>query len=153
MTEPLRWPVDFPPREGVKRFFVGVRWLGPDISFFRALRDVQAARDRSVLVAWGNDAQRRKLSRIFSAFFQRHAQWPKRYFVPEDSFAVCMYGPAANVLDNKTYDALGELLIQRFEIAVSDTELARLAEGTLGEVVDHFVKKRAGSAGRSSTPG
>jgi hypothetical protein len=92
MTAPLRWPEDFQPREGIRRILVGVRLLGPGSSFFRALRESQAARDRSALEAWGTDAQRLKLSRVFGAFLHRRVGWPSRLLLQEDSFEMLLLG-------------------------------------------------------------
>lgn len=146
MTAPLTWPAHFPPSTAVERFFVGIRWLGPDLSFFQELRASQAARDRSALSAWGDDPERRKLGRFISVFLHRHIQWPGRYFIPDDSFAACMHGPKLNEIDNHSFEALQDRLLERFDLALGDQQLVRLAAGTLGDLVDCIAASRKGAA-------
>jgi hypothetical protein len=50
---PSVWPDDFPPTDPVKKFFYGIRWLGPDISFFKGLRRQQALRNEKLLSTYG----------------------------------------------------------------------------------------------------
>ncbi len=40
----LQIPEHFPPKAAWKRFFIGVRWLGPDLSFFKAMKTEQGQR-------------------------------------------------------------------------------------------------------------
>jgi hypothetical protein len=149
MTAPLRWPEHFPPSTGVERFFIGVRWLGPDLSFFQALRALQASRDRSSQSAWGNDVERRKLVRFFSAFLHRYVRWPGRYFIPEDALATCLYGPKFDMMDNHAYEVLQKRMLERFDLALGDAELERLAKGSLADVVDYVAASRKGARRRA----
>src|SRR5438093_4737062 len=88
----LAWPKHFPPKGRVKRFFVGVRGLGPDLSFFRELRDLQGNRTRSVMALWPNWPARRLAFRL-GALLRIAVRWPKPYFIPADHFGVAAYGP------------------------------------------------------------
>ena len=53
MTSALVFPEHFPPATRWKKFFIGVRWLGPDLSFFKDLKAQQAARSADSMHAWG----------------------------------------------------------------------------------------------------
>jgi hypothetical protein len=96
---PLRWPPEFPPRNGWSRFFLGIRWLGPDVSFFRRLQEQQAARGPEVMTAWPTDDER-EAALVLGRLLEKHVGWPTPYFLPDDSFAVVAYGPKLVEMDS-----------------------------------------------------
>jgi hypothetical protein len=51
-TDPLVFPPHFPPTTRWKRFFQGVRWLGPDLTFFKMLKRQQANRLQNQMEVW-----------------------------------------------------------------------------------------------------
>jgi len=88
----LIWPPGFPPTDPWKKFFYGVRWLGPDISFFKELKQLQASRTRDVMTAWPDEKQR-NVALVFGSIIRRHAGWKTPYFIPADKAVVIAYGP------------------------------------------------------------
>ena len=99
----LRWPSHFPPTGRWKRFFIGVRSLGPDLSFFRGFRELQRQRDESSLAAWP-EGEQRDAAVLMGRAFQAALGWPKPYFLPGDCFSVIAYGPRFVSLDHMGWD-------------------------------------------------
>jgi hypothetical protein len=89
---PLVWPEDFPPTDPVKKFFYGIRWLGPDISFFKRLQAQQAARTEAQMAAW-TDAKERQVVQVFGKCLCKAIGWKTPYFIPADSAVTVSYGP------------------------------------------------------------
>ncbi len=89
--EPLVWPEDFPPTDPVKKFFWGIRWLGPDISFYMRLREQQAARTERQLVAW-TEPRERMIAQVFGECLSKALRWNTPYFIPSDSAVAVAYG-------------------------------------------------------------
>lgn len=77
----LHYPSDFPPTDRWKKFFIGVRWLGPDISFFADLKKVQAARSLTEMEQWGG-GERQKLAEAISAALAVQLGWKSAVFLP-----------------------------------------------------------------------
>lgn len=99
VRDTLKWPAYFPPTGRRERFFIGVRWLGPDLSFFKALRQIQAERDENSLTVWPEGEQRDTASVIGRAL-QMNVRWPKPYFLPEDRLNTVVYGPRFRSIDD-----------------------------------------------------
>lgn len=93
---PLVWPDDFPPVDGWKRFFIGVRSLGPDVSFFSNLKKQQAARTESMMGAW-TDAQERRVAESLGKYFQFELEWKMPWFIPGDMAIAVLGGPSFGV--------------------------------------------------------
>src|SRR5262245_30155413 len=88
----LKWPAHWPPTSGRKRFFIGVRWLGPDLSFFRGLRELQAKRSENLMTAWP-EGEQRNAAPIIGRALQIALRWPTPYFLPDDKLNAVVYGP------------------------------------------------------------
>ena len=88
----LTWPQHFPPTDPWKKFFCGVRRLGPDLSFFEELKQFQASRTQEVMTAW-HDKEQRNVALIFGEIIRQHAGWETPYFIPADKAVVIANGP------------------------------------------------------------
>lgn len=62
-----------------------MRWLGPDLSFFKELRELQASRDEASLAAWP-EGQQRDVAILIGQALQMALSWPTPYFLPGDRF-------------------------------------------------------------------
>jgi hypothetical protein len=140
MSSPLTWPSHFPPR-GRKLFFIGVRGLGPDLSFFSDLRREQASRSRDVLAMWSADVRRKKIARSLSAFLHLYVRWPGRYFRPDDQLAVCLYGPEFLEIDNWSTEDFIDIATDRYGVVIDHTVLSWHSGITLGEIVDELASR------------
>jgi len=141
-SEPLRYPTHYPPTTRWKKFFIGVRWLGPDLSFFKPLHAQQKNRTADLLGTWGGGA-RQALAIQLGVIFSRHLHWPSAYFIPDDRFLVVTGGPRFGMIDNfEIEDAISEIeasLVGSIgrEFWQSTTSL------TLSELVDRLLEARA----------
>ena len=106
----LTWPQHFPPTDPWKKFFCGVRRLGPDLYFFKELKQLQASRTQEVMTAWLDEKQR-ELALIFGEIIRQHAGWETPYFIPVDKAVVITNGPR-----------LLEYEVPPLEMAISDFE-------------------------------
>jgi hypothetical protein len=136
------WPPHFPPTDPWKKFFVGVRRLGPDLSFFEELRATQASRRARCMDSWGADRARRELVFVLCAFLHRDVGWPGRYFIPEDMFSTCLYGPQLATIDDLRAEALIDRIEERTGIRVQESDWERIAAGTLGAAVDELLRHK-----------
>jgi hypothetical protein len=98
--EPLVWPSHYPPTDRWKRFFIGVRRLGPDLSFFQDFRDRQALRSPKSLEIWPNAVSRNLALIVGEALVSNGVGWSTPWFVPNDDFAVMLHGPRFQVTDD-----------------------------------------------------
>lgn len=135
----LAWPDHFPPRDRWKRFFLGVRWLGPDLSFFAALRTTQGQRTiESFASAWSDDERPTALS--IGNLLQRHIGWPAPYFLPQDQFAVIAHGPRFQSMDELLFDSFANALDDAIG-KVDDQVWEELASADFGTVVATLIKR------------
>ena len=130
-SEPLQYPADFPPSTKWKRFFIGVRWLGPDLSFLKDLRASQASRSLASMDVWGGGA-RNTVAAAAGAAFAKYCGWPTPYFLPNDNVSVIAGGSKFGALD---------------------TTDVREAIGTIEEVVGTQMGKTFWEASGSATFG
>ena len=145
-NEPLEYPPHYPPTDCWKKFFIGVRWLGPDISFFKDLKRQQDARTAESMNAW-ESSTRKEMASVFGQSFAKHCGWPKPYFLPNDRMMVIVNGPSygsifpgdVDDLDiEEAFEEIEENLHQRFPDSFWSLSLQK----TLGEVVDDIIMKR-----------
>ena len=135
MTEtPLTWPDHDPPRSRWKKFFIGVRILGPDRLFFAELKRLQARRTAEVMESWANDAEKRLALAIGDTISATHG-WMKPYFVPGDCFAVILNGPRYDPVDYGDRDAATEEIQSKLNRVFPDEFRMAPMQKTLGEVV------------------
>jgi hypothetical protein len=147
--EPLFWPAHYPPTDPVKKFFIGIRWLGPDLSFFKELRDQQAARVNGLMACWPTNEEH-EVALIMGKHFQRSIGWKTPFFLPNDRFIVIAYGPrfqsmdayvefeesVADIKKDLQMDSSDGIWQQIAELAFQD------AERTFQDVVRILLKKK-----------
>jgi len=136
----LRWPEGFPPESRWKRFFVGVRRLGPDVTFFRKLRDQQAARTPDLMKQWKGDPRRRRTAEVLGKAFQAHLRWSTPYFLPADEFSAIAAGPRFSLVDHGDLQWAVEEAERRLDGPAPDEFWAKARGMTLGEVVDGYIQ-------------
>jgi hypothetical protein len=110
--EPLKWPSYFPPTNRLQRFFIGLRWLGPDLSFFRELREQQAGRDEGLMAAW-TDLEEREIALEMGRCFRDWLGWPSACFLPGDHFQVIAYGPRFQSTKDLGFDGAARTIEKR----------------------------------------
>jgi hypothetical protein len=64
-----------------------------------------------------------------------------RYFIPDDVFATCIYGPRFEWLDDLQMEDLIDRVAVRFRVSIPVGDWKRMANGTLGEVADEIVRR------------
>jgi len=106
--DPLIYPEHYPPTDKWKKFFIGVRGLGPDLSFFRDLQRQQAGRADELMSAW-RDPIERDIALEFGQLLHSTLGWPTPYFLPEDRWTVIGSGPTFEAVD---YLGLGAAVIE-----------------------------------------
>ena len=99
-TDPLVFPPHFPPTTRREKFFIGVRGLGPDLSFFKQLKKQQGERTPEQMKVWGS-GKRREIAEQLALGFKKEVRWPTAVFLPADSFEVMCNGPAFGMLDDR----------------------------------------------------
>jgi hypothetical protein len=130
----LKFPPHFPPTTRWKKFFIGVRWLGPDLSFFKTLKATQAARHPDQIESW-TDARQREIAAIFGEVLSRRQGWKSRVFLPQDSIAVVFHGPRFDFLDEGAVDEAIETVESKYRIKITKDFWHGKEMATLGEVV------------------
>lgn len=113
--QPLQYPAHYPPTDRRKRFFIGVRWLGPDLSFFPALKARQAARSSALMDTWGGGSRQHCAERV-GRIFAEQLHWRTPVFLPEDRMNVVLGGPSFDGTD--TLDAWAAVRVVEEEIRV-----------------------------------
>ncbi|MEZ5457515.1 MAG: hypothetical protein R3F04_15650 [Lysobacteraceae bacterium] len=130
----LNFPSHFPPTTRWKKFFIGVRWLGPDLSFFKTLKATQAARHPDQMEAW-TDAKQREIAEMLGEILSRRLGWKTGVFLPQDSMAVVFHGPRFDFLDEGAVDEAIESVESKYKIKVTKDFWLGKELTTLGEVV------------------
>ena len=136
--EPLQYPHDFPPTRGWKRFFMGVRWLGPDLSFFKELRSAQAARSLALMEIWGG-GERQALASHVGAAFSAQCRWSTPYFLPNDSVSTVAGGPSFGWLDNTDVRAAIGAIEETADVKMGDSFWEASGESTMEQLVDQLL--------------
>jgi hypothetical protein len=72
-TGPLVFPPHFPPTTRREKSFIGVRWLDPDLSFFKKLKQQQAERTQEQMEVWGS-SRRREVAKQLAHGFQKEVR-------------------------------------------------------------------------------
>ncbi len=101
--EPLRFPDHFPPKDFWKKFFIGVRWFGPDMSFFEDIEAQQGARDKTHLDIWGGGI-RQEIALMFSTDLCELQKWRTNVFIPQDKLNVIWNGPRYQSIDDLAFE-------------------------------------------------
>jgi hypothetical protein len=151
-ASPLKYPDGYPPVDGWNRFFLGVRWLGPDTSFFKRLRDQQAGRTAEQMNCWGGGLRQTIAERI-SEQLSKELKWASSFFFPEDSFQVVCHGPSVEsydpdvVLEDATNHTLASL-----SIVLPESFWHNEPPVTFGEFVDRLLVNPAPNLPLNSDP-
>jgi hypothetical protein len=138
---PLAWPTGFPPTSRWKKFFLGVRWLGPDVSFYRRNAARQAARTDAVMAAWTGDARRLALARAVGVAFARELGWKSAFFLPADQLRAIAAGPRFSLMDHGGFDAAVERIEREIGRRLPAEIWSTAMDGTLGELVDLLLEE------------
>ena len=146
--KPLQYPSHYPPMDRWQRFFIGVRWLGPDLSFFKELAAQQRSRSPDLLDSWGG-GERQLIAAQIGAILARRLGWPTPYFLPADNLVVVAGGPRFNTIDGDldVEDAIGEIQ-EALGVAMPRAFWQGAGPLTLAELVDRLVE--AGAAPNDS---
>jgi hypothetical protein len=139
---PLSYPPTFPPTSKCKRFFLGVRWLGPDLNFLDEIKAQQAARDPSAMDCWPVSARHEafETGRILA----RHLHWPTPYFIPGDRVDVILGGPEFSSIDDLGAEEAVAALEQHFGVTMGDPFWHAAASETLGQLLEGLLMARGG---------
>jgi len=136
--DPLEYPPHYPPADRWKKFFIGVRWLGPDLAFFKELKSQQAARSLDSQLRWKSERQRH-IAEVLGKAFKKQIEWPTPYFLPYDRLEVIAGGPQFDgdcyAFEAALFDAGKELGIDLSEDSWRVTKV-----NTLGEMIDEIIK-------------
>jgi hypothetical protein len=136
----LRFPNHFPPTDRWKKFFIGVRWLGPDLSFFTDLKAIQAQRDAVEMEAWGGGLRQSVASDI-SRVLAQQLGWKSAYFLPEDSAAVAFHGPRFDFSDPESaFDAVLEILKTKYQISPPPSFWQQHGDSSMGVLISALLK-------------
>ena len=138
----LRFPEHFPPTDKWKKFFIGVRWLGPDLSFFKNLQAEQAQRDISDMNAWGG-GKRQEVAASVSRVLAQQLGWKSGYFLPDDSATVAFHGPRFDFSDPESaFEAVLETLKTDFAISPPASFWQSHSKSTMGALIDSLLEQQ-----------
>jgi hypothetical protein len=140
MPDALVFPEHFPPKTRWKKFFIGVRWLGPDLSFFKDLKAQQGARRPEMMDAWGGGL-RHELAEFIARELSRGLRWKTAVFLPQDSLALAINGPRFGALDSDF--VFEDILVQLGKargIALPRDYWANRSDMSFGDFVDDLVE-------------
>ena len=141
-TAALRYPSHYPPTTRWKKFFIGVRWLGPDLAFFKALKSQQAARHQGEMQAWGGGL-RQELAERVARELSRRLRWASAVFLPQDSLAVALNGPRFDVYDDFVVEYISLILEETHGIALPADYWAVKKDMLFGDFIDDLVLLKA----------
>jgi hypothetical protein len=134
-TDPLVFPPHFPPTTRREKFFIGVRWLGPDLSFFKQLKQQQGERTTDQMKVWGS-GKRREVAEQLARGLKKEIRWPTAVFLPADSFEVICNGPALGMLDDLGSVAVIEQFEKSYGVRLPKTFWQGREHATFGEIVE-----------------
>jgi hypothetical protein len=135
----LQFPAHFPPTTRFKKFFIGVRWLGPDLSFFKQLKADQAARGNSDMAVW-QDGERLQLALSISKIVASTLGWKSPFFLPNDSADVVFHGPRFDFNDPEAaIEGIEEMFLARFGVPIPESLWREAVDVTMGELVDRLL--------------
>jgi hypothetical protein len=119
----------------MEKFFLGVRWLGPDLSFFKELKAQQAARNVEQMTRWGG-GKRQAIAERIASHLHKGLKWPTAVFLPDDSWQVICNGPKFDMLDDfVAVDAIDEFE-DHYGVEVPRDFWDKREDATFGEIVD-----------------
>jgi hypothetical protein len=136
----LEFPPRFPPTDKWKKFFIGIRWLGPDLSFFKALKKLQANRNAADMSQWGG-GQRQILAEKISLILHEQLGWVSTIFIPGDAASVAFHGPRFDFNDpDAAFDDIVEMLERDYSLKPLHSFWESMQEdSTLGQLIDGLL--------------
>lgn len=146
-TAALRYPSHYPPKTRWKKFFIGVRWLGPDLGFFKELKAQQAARPQEAMQSWGG-AFRQELAEFVALELRRQLGWKSAVFLPHDSLAVLANGPRFDCIDDFVLEDILRVLKKTFGISLPPNYWTSKDDMLFGDFIDDLVQLKAGGSTR-----
>ena len=139
--EPLEWPGHFPPTDPVKKFFIGVRWLGPDLRFFKDLKEQQAERMEDHMTLW-HTTEERQMAALLGRHLSRACGWKTSVFLPEDRMHVIVYGTRFQTMDDLLFEEAVRAIERELALELTDEFWRKSAGMSFGEVVREIIRKR-----------
>jgi hypothetical protein len=136
-ANPLKFPDHFPPTDRWKRFFIGVRWLGPDLSFFKSLESQQALRSEEQMIEWGGGISH-EIARTISEILHKRLHWRSNVFLPNDKLFVICHGPRFDSWDEFALEEAIEVIEHRYGVKIPSSFWQGLEDATFGEFVEKF---------------
>lgn len=139
---PLQFPPHFPPTDRWGKFFIGVRWLGPDLSFFKELKSRQAGRTADCMHAWHGE-ETKAVAQAISRVLSERLGWKTPFFVPEDAVEVAFHGPSFDFTDPEAaFDAVREALGHEFGIQPDEAFWRAQSDVTMGQLIANLLAQR-----------
>lgn len=119
------------PKSPIRKFFMGISWLDPNVRYFRDLGKMQAQRTREDMGYW-QSPEEMDLALAAGDIFMRCAHWKKPYFFPGDSWEVMWLGPEpfSWLAMDSNLDILEDIVVwlQELGIVMNRRELGRFFE-------------------------
>ncbi len=114
--------------------------MGPDLSFFKGLRELQARRNEASLATWP-EGQQRDAAILIGQALQMALSWPTPYFLPGDSLNAVAYGPRFRSLDDGGWDMAAIAIEGQLNRKIPDRFWQRCSQQdmSLGELVAALV--------------
>lgn len=139
-NDALCYPPHYPPTNRWKKFFIGVRVLGPDLSFFKELKLQQGARTAECMKAW-KTVEQCNLAITLGRAFKEWLHWPTEYFLPGDNLEVIAGGPK---FDTDYFDFSDSLIEvgKQVGIDLSQDSWSVTRVKTFGEMVEEILKRQ-----------
>ncbi|WP_395400572.1 hypothetical protein ACHMW6_24115 [Pseudoduganella sp. UC29_106] len=138
----LEFPAHFPPTDKWKKFFIGVRWLGPDLSFFKTLKEFQANRTETDMSLWGS-GERQILAGKISQILHEQLGWGSAVFIPRDVARVAFHGPRFDFNDSDAaFDDIVEMLDRDYSLNPPSSFWESMRDAELGQLVDGLLALR-----------
>ncbi len=137
-NEPLSYPPHYPPKDQWKKFFIGVRWIGPDLSFFKDLRRQQSERTSECMSVWESTDQK-EFANIFGDECNKLLRWPTPYFLPEDKFEVILGGPKFDMIGCGEIEEIIEAIEKHIGYKIPEEFWQFSETKTLGEVITEIL--------------
>jgi len=137
----LMWPDGWPPSAGWRRYLRGVPLIGPDLSFFATLDQIQASRTPRNMELWGPNHERRNLAACLGVILADYLGWKRPYFLPDDRFEVVTYGPKYRDLDELLFEEATLEFEKTCGRRLPDSDWMGWSSATFGEVIDALLAR------------
>lgn len=137
----MTFPEHYPPTDRWKKFFIGVRWLGPDLSFFKDLKARQGGRTKNQMAIWGGGLNQ-EIAEIIANTLHNRLHWLTPIFLPADKFSVMCHGPKFGSFDDFALEeAIDEIEVE-LHIKLDRTFWVGLEHASFQEVVNKIAHQK-----------